>query len=204
MRSQHTMSAKRVLFRHVASLNYAVSIALFALSAISPLTHAEQPRNPEWAVPVEQSANLFSITPTLFRSAQLEEKDLALIKSLGIQTVVSLRNFHSDDALFKDTGVAFQRIGINTWQIGDRHVIAALRAIRAAEKDGPVLLHCMHGADRTGLISAMYRMLYQGWSKEQALAELTQGGYGYHALWKNIPRYLQRVDVEKIRAAVER
>jgi protein tyrosine/serine phosphatase len=204
MGQQQAVSTMRAFFRRGVPLNYAVSVALFALSAFSPLSHAEQPRKPEWATPVEQSANLFSITPTLFRSAQLEEKDLALIKSLGIQTVVSLRNFHSDDALLKDTGVAFQRIGINTWQIGDKHVIAALRKIRAAEKNGPVLLHCMHGADRTGLISAMYRMLYQGWSKEQALAELTQGGYGYHALWKNIPKYLQRVDVEKIRAAVER
>jgi protein tyrosine/serine phosphatase len=93
---------------------------------------------------------------------------------------------------------------VSTWSVGDTQVIAALKAIKAAEKDGPVLLHCLHGADRTGLVSAMYRILYQGWTKDQALQELTEGGYGYHALWKNIPTYLRAVDVEKIRTAVEK
>ena len=49
----------------------------------------------------------------------------------------------------------------------------------------------------------MHRLVYQGWSKEDALQELTQGGYGYHAMWKNIPSYLLKVDIEKIRRAVE-
>jgi protein tyrosine/serine phosphatase len=95
-----------------------------------------------------------------------------------------------------------QRIGINTWDINDNNVILALRTLRSAQQQGPVLLHCQHGADRTGLITAMYRILYQSWTKEQALEELTQGGYGYHSMWKNIPDYLRRVDVEKIRQGV--
>lgn len=35
-----------------------------------------------------------------------------------------------------------------------------------------------------------------------ALEELTDGGYGYHSLWKNIPEYMM-VDVEKIRRGVD-
>jgi protein tyrosine/serine phosphatase len=173
------------------------------LLLIHPLTHANEPRNPDWAAPIDTSANMFRITPELYRSAQLNENDVDLVKALGIKTVVSLRNFHSDDQLLRTSGVKIKRVGINTWQIGDRHVIAALRAIKMAQKDGPVLLHCLHGADRTGLVSAMYRILYQGWTKEQALEELTQGGYGYHSLWKNIPDYLHKADIEKIRHAVE-
>jgi protein tyrosine/serine phosphatase len=171
---------------------------------LAPLVHAQQARKSEWAAPVEQSTNLFRITPVLYRSAQFSQKDVALVKSLGIQTVVSLRNFHDDDGLLRGSGVKIKRVGINTWAVGDKHVIAALKAIKTAEKDGPVLLHCLHGADRTGLVSAMYRILYQGWTKDQALQELTDGGYGYHSMWKNIPTYLRAVDVEKIRTAVEK
>jgi protein tyrosine/serine phosphatase len=177
---------------------------LVLMLVLAPLVHAQQARKSEWAAPVEQSTNLFRITPVLYRSAQFSQKDVALVKSLGIQTVVSLRNFHDDDRLLRGSGVKIKRVGINTWAVGDKHVIAALKAIKAAEKDGPVLLHCLHGADRTGLVSAMYRILYQGWTKDQALQELTEGGYGYHALWKNIPTYLRAVDVEKIRTAVEK
>ena len=165
--------------------------------------HAQEARLQEWAQPIEESQNLFRITPTLFRSAQLKRNDVALLQSLGIKTVVSLRSFHSDEAALKNSGITLKRIRINTWDIDDKKVIAALRTIREAEKEGPVLLHCLHGADRTGLISAMYRIVFQHWSKEQASKELMQGGYGYHAMWKNIPAYIRSVDIEKIRTHVE-
>jgi hypothetical protein len=51
-------------------------------------------------------------------------------------------------------------------------------------------------------MSAMYRILEQGWSVDDALAELTGGGYGYHAVWKNILRYVRSADVEGLRAAI--
>ena len=164
----------------------------------------EVARPPEWAVPVGTSANLFRVTPTLYRSAQLGQADVAELKALGIKNVVGLRAFHSDDDWLRKSGIKENRIKIYTWAVSDDNVVAALKAIRAAEKEGPVLLHCWHGADRTGLVSAMYRVLYQGWSKAQALDELQNGGYGYHAMWKNIPVYLRDVDVENIRQRVER
>lgn len=137
-----------------------------------------------------------------YRSAQIQAEQLPTLQALGIKTVVSLRAFHSDEQILKNSGIRMQRIGINTWDINDNNVILALRTLRSAQQQGPVLLHCQHGADRTGLITAMYRILYQSWTKEQALEELTQGGYGYHSMWKNIPDYLRRVDVEKIRQGV--
>ena len=57
-------------------------------------------------------------------------------------------------------------------------------------------------SDVTGLMSAMYRVLEQGWSVEDALAELTEGGYGYHSVWTNILRYVRGADLEKLRAAI--
>ena len=67
--------------------------------------------------------------------------------------------------------------------------------------NGPDLIHCQHGADRTGLMSAMYRILEEGWTVDDALAELTEGGYGYHAMWSNILRYVRGADIDKLRAA---
>jgi hypothetical protein len=45
-------------------------------------------------------------------------------------------------------------------------------------------------------------MLDQGWSKDEALREMSEGGYGFHPIWANIPRYLEGVDVERLRARV--
>ncbi|MBC3935656.1 dual specificity protein phosphatase family protein [Undibacterium sp. CY7W] len=173
-----------------------------AATQATPQTSTDSQRPQQWAQAVDTSANLFKVNDQFYRSAQIQSELLPTLQSLGIKTVVSLRAFHSDEQILKNSGIRMQRIGINTWDINDNNVILALRTLRNAQQQGPVLLHCQHGADRTGLITAMYRILYQSWTKEQALEELTQGGYGYHSMWKNIPDYLRRADIEKIRQGV--
>jgi protein tyrosine phosphatase (PTP) superfamily phosphohydrolase (DUF442 family) len=43
----------------------------------------------------------------------------------------------------------------------------------------PVLIHCKAGLHRTGRLTAIYRMEYQGWTTGDALRELRDNGYGY-------------------------
>ncbi|AOK20410.1 protein-tyrosine-phosphatase [Burkholderia cepacia] len=159
----------------------------------------------QWAqsVPDARLDNLHRITPTLYRSAQLSRADVPELQKLGIRKVISFRSFHADDSILAGTQIKMQRIRINTWDIRDEDMVAALKALRTADQDGPVLIHCQHGADRTGLVSALYRMVYQGWTREQALDELQHGGYGFHPIWQNITNYLKRVDVERLRRQVD-
>ncbi|NDI87182.1 protein-tyrosine-phosphatase [Undibacterium sp. B2R-29] len=178
------------------------AVAAQAATEAATKTSPAVQRPQQWAQAVDTEANLFKVNDQFYRSAQIQAEQLPTLQALGIKTVVSLRAFHSDEQILKNSGIRMQRIGINTWDINDNNVILALRTLRSAQQQGPVLLHCQHGADRTGLITAMYRILYQSWTKEQALEELTQGGYGYHSMWKNIPDYLRRVDIEKIRHGI--
>jgi len=60
----------------------------------------------------------------------------------------------------------------------------------------------MHGADRTGVVAAVYRMALQDWDKDSARQEMLRGGYGYHTLWRNIPRYIERLDPAAMRDAL--
>ena len=66
----------------------------------------------------------------------------------------------------------------------------------------PVLVHCHYGADRTGVLCAAYRVAVQGWSKQQAIDEMTRGGMGFHPLCQGMIDYIRNVDVERLRAAV--
>ena len=63
----------------------------------------------------------------------------------------------------------------------------------------PVFVHCQHGADRTGLMCAIYRIAVQGWSKDEAIAEMTGGSFGFHKIWMNLVKYIRKLDVDEIK-----
>ena len=148
-------------------------------------------------------ANLHRISDTLYRSAQPRSHSSSALHALGIRTIVSLRAFNSDRPRFSAAGIELVRIRINTWSIDDDEVLRALIAIRDAQRRGPTLIHCWHGADRTGVVCAAWRMAMQGWSRDDARAEMFEGGFGYHTVWRNIPEYIDRFDIEAMRQALQ-
>ena len=101
----------------------------------------------------------------------------------------------------KGTGLLNTALSVKTWHIEDKDVIRVLKIIRKKE-DGPFLIHCQHGADRTGVMSAMYRIVVQGWSKDEAIKEMVDGNYGFHSVWSNIIEYVKDVDVERIKLGI--
>lgn len=153
----------------------------------------------QWAKPINTQFNLYQVDELLYRSQQPETHNVEELRALGIRTVISFRALHSDDQIIQDPEIMLVRIPIHTSYIRDKDVIAALNAIEQARQRGPVLIHCMHGADRTGLLSAMYRVVYQGWSKEAALDEMKNGGFGFHSMWTNITQYLEEVNIDEIK-----
>jgi len=66
-------------------------------------------------------------------------------------------------------------------------------------KRTPLLIHCQHGADRTGTLSAVYRVAVQGWSREEAIREMTQGGYGFHDIWVNLVPWFKKLDIKAVK-----
>jgi protein tyrosine/serine phosphatase len=163
------------------------------------------PRPAKWATKIElpDVQNLYKVTDNLYRSQQPSEAGFKALKEhLGIKTVINLRAFHSDKEKLSGLGVLNKELSVKTWHIEDEDVIKVLSILRKKE-NGPFLIHCQHGADRTGVMSAMYRIVEQGWTKDDAIAEMVNGGYGFHALWSNIIQYIKQTDVKKIRDAVK-
>lgn len=52
-------------------------------------------------------------------------------------------------------------------------------AVMDDEASYPVLIHCKAGLHRTGVMAAIYRMEYDGWSRAEALRELRSHGFGH-------------------------
>lgn len=166
--------------------------------------HAEDtalPRPAEWAQSVEVQYNLYQMSPTLYRSALPDQGAVPLLKKLNVATVINFLP-ESDSSWLSSPDIAQVQLPYRTNHVDDADVLKALRAIQTAQAKGPVLMHCKHGSDRTGLMAAMYRVVVQGWSKEDALSEMTQGGFGDSTHFKEGVRYMMRADVDKLRTAL--
>lgn len=157
-------------------------------------------RPASWAHPLELTGvpNLHRVSPTLYRSAQPSTEGMRNLKSLGIRTVVNLRTFHSDREETGGLGLNTEHIYMKTWHPEEEDVVRFLRVATDPDR-APVLVHCQHGADRTGAMSAVYRVLVQGWNREEALREMTEGGFNFHEIWINLLPWINGLDLEKIR-----
>lgn len=178
-------------------------VILIYLSALISFVGTEPRLRPaEWSIPVINGKieNWYKIDDKVYRSAQPDGRGMKDAERFGIRNVLNLRNYHSDNDEVKGTGVKIFRVQMEAGDIEDDQITAALRIIGHAE--GPILVHCMHGADRTGAVIAMYRIVFLSWGKEAAIDEMVNGGYGFHGMYDNIIQYIQKCDVLKIREQV--
>ena len=163
-----------------------------------------------WATPVAANPglpNLNRVNANLYRSAQPTKEGFAFLEkqtSLShddrpIKTVISLRAFNDDAPLITGTPTLhLEQIRCKTWHPEHEDVVKFLR-IATTPAMQPVLVHCQHGSDRTGTMVAIYRIAYEGWTKQQATDEMIKGGFGFHPMWQNLLRFIEELDVNAIK-----
>ena len=160
--------------------------------------------SPFWAqsVQVKGVPNLYKVSDDLYRSAQPTAEGMKNLEKIGIKTIVNLRSFHSDRDEIGDTGLQCERIYLKLWRPEEEDAVKFLRIVTDPSKT-PVLVHCQHGSDRTGIMCALYRVAVEEWDKEVALCEMTQGGFGFHSVWGNLIGWFEELDVEEIKTKAE-
>ncbi len=142
--------------------------------------------------------NFHKVDKDIFRSAQPDKSDFKDLEELGIKQVLNLRNHHSDEDEAKGTNILLSHIRMNAGSLTEEELLDALQIIK--NRKGTILIHCWHGSDRTGAVIAMYRIIYQNWTKEEALEELINGGYGHHNwYYKNISELIQNINVDNFK-----
>jgi protein tyrosine phosphatase (PTP) superfamily phosphohydrolase (DUF442 family) len=176
-----------------------------ALDKSAVVASTPSARNPLWAAPRRGPGlhNFYQVSPTLYRGAQPTREGLEELRRLGVKTVVSLRAFHGEREAVKSAGLGYERISFKVWHPEDEDMVRFLRVATDPERQ-PVYVHCLRGADRTGTAVAVYRICVQGWTKEDAIDEMANGGYTFAKRFTHLERYLRSLDVDALRLAVPR
>lgn len=60
-----------------------------------------------------------------------------------------------------------------------RERIEEVLQIMSEPSNQPVFIHCLHGADRTGVIIALYRVKYMNWQALEAWQEMNATGHNF-------------------------
>jgi protein tyrosine/serine phosphatase len=159
-----------------------------------------QSRPAKWAVKIERPGlpNFHRVTQQLYRGAQPTADGMKQFKEIGIKTIIDLRAIHSDRDEIGDLGFSYEHISMKAWHPEDEDVVKFLK-IATDPKMTPVFVHCQHGADRTGTMCAIYRVAVCGWSKADAVREMTEGGFGFHEVWGNLVTYINNLDIDKLK-----
>ena len=167
---------------------------------------AERPA--AWAQKLERKGvrNLHRVSDTLYRGAQPTRGGVAELAALGVKTIVNLRSTKSDKLLVQGSSVSLVELDFSPWKNPKDKVILEFLRVVTDPARGPCYVHCKVGADRTGVAVAAYRVVAQGWSKDEALRELRGGGFGFHAnIYDGVfdyPKYIQDLDVPRLRSSL--
>jgi protein tyrosine/serine phosphatase len=118
----------------------------------------------------------------LYRSCQPESRMPGMLHDHGIRTVVDLRTeaedpraFANEKACCEQANVVFINIPISDVLPSDDQIAKFLCLVQQGPR--PVLVHCQYGKSRTGILSAAYRIVVQGWPAEKAMDEMVSYKY---------------------------
>ena len=172
----------------------------------SPPTASEnsrvpEPRNPDWAIPIPNQylKRFYKVSDLLYRGAQPTVKGMKELERLQVRTVINLRQIHSDRDELKDTSLRYEHIRMSPFHPEFEDMVEFLR-VATQDRHGPFFVHCMRGADRTGTACAVYRIAVQGWSKDAAIEEMTEGGFGFHDAWNlTLIPFIRDLDVDALK-----
>jgi protein tyrosine phosphatase (PTP) superfamily phosphohydrolase (DUF442 family) len=187
------MNAKRLL----------LPVLLLLVAATVAAAEAVSSRPADWAVAVAGTSvqNLYRVEDGFYRGAQPTADGFKELAGLGVKTVLDVSG-GGDEALLKGGTLKLVHLPMNAFGLRDDRVLEALR-VMADPSNRPLMVHCQHGADRTGALVALYRVVVQGWTKERAVEEMNRGGYHHSSLWRNLDRYVLNADVARLRQALK-
>jgi tyrosine-protein phosphatase SIW14 len=124
--------------------------------------------------------NFHKVNDMVYRGAQPKSGGLELLKQLGVKTVVNLRDdddrAKQEEASARLAGLQYFNLPFARWGRPQDKEMEQVLSIINNPANQPVFVYCQRGADRTGVVIAVYRIAHDGWTSQQARAEAKRYG----------------------------
>jgi protein tyrosine phosphatase (PTP) superfamily phosphohydrolase (DUF442 family) len=125
--------------------------------------------------------NFHPVAEGIYRGGRPSREGLKALSQNGFKTVLSFRWRKAPIAVertyVEELGMKFINIPLNYWSLPNKSQIDAFLAVIDDRRNFPIFVHCFHGADRTGLLLAIYRVVRCGWSFDEAYKEMVACGF---------------------------
>jgi len=139
--------------------------------------------------------NVGRVAPGILRGAQPKPEGYATLKAMGVRTVVNLRTHHGAREAVEASGMRYVEIPMSFWKKVDPAAVRKALSVMTDPANQPVYVYCLRGADRTGVVAAVYRIKVDGWSEADAEAEME--AFGFHEAWFQLKEFVRRYPEEQ-------
>jgi protein tyrosine/serine phosphatase len=129
----------------------------------------------------DPTANYVEVSDGIFRGARPDRAALERFQALGFRTLVNLENeagpVDDERAWADELGLRQIVAPMSGVASPDNELIARVLSLLADEATRPVFVHCARGRDRTGVVIGLHRVFNEGWSADDARAEMMERGF---------------------------
>lgn len=123
--------------------------------------------------------NFGKVNENYYRGAQPTAGQYARLRRQGIKTVIDLRDDRKAEApkSARAAGLAYFNLALAaSGPATDAQTAEFLRLVNDPS-NWPVYVHCTNGRNRTGALTAAYRITHDGWTADQAYDEMLRYGF---------------------------
>ena len=135
--------------------------------------------------------NFSQVEVGIYRGGQPTDEGLRWLAKQGVKTVISLRYYHEgqphERLLAEQLGLHWVNLPTRFWWRPNDHQVRQFLALALDPANRPVFVHCHRGQNRTGIMVAIYRIVHDGWSPQQAYTEARHFGMSW---WNVMGRHL--------------
>lgn len=171
------------------SVRASVVATMFALA----LTIPAAAQNAAFSLSRVRIDNFGMINANYYRGAQPKGRDYADLAALGVKSLIDLTDddgLASEPAMAKSAGMKSFKIPMNGHVPPTQAQLGQFMKIVNDPQNQPVYVHCVGGKHRTGVMTAAYRMIHDGWTGDRAFEEMKHFKFGMDFLHPEFKRFV--------------